>query len=96
MSKFCAKICKIVHFFYFTPTGASALMDKYVTSYYIMLRMCTPFFKNHSLPSNPPNLGGLQICGPKGNDYISSHFSSLPLSSSLSKHTVKGVKNDKT
>ena len=61
-----------MHFFYFTPIGASALMDKYVTSYYIMLR-----------------------CGPKGNDYISSHFSSLPLSSSISKHIVKVVKNDK-
>ena len=32
-----------MHFFYFTPIDASALMDKYVTSYYIMLH-CGPHF----------------------------------------------------
>ena len=45
-------------------------MDKYVTSYHIMLCMWILLFKNHSLASVPPNLGRLQICGPKRNDFF--------------------------
>ena len=36
------------------------VMGKYVTSCHIMLCMWVLLFKNHSLPSIPPNLGRLQ------------------------------------
>ena len=36
------------------------VMGKYVTSCHIMLCMWVLLFKNHSLPSIPPNLGSLQ------------------------------------
>ena len=46
------------------------VMSKCVTSCHIMLCMWALLLKNHSLPSNPPNLGGLQICGSKESGFF--------------------------
>ena len=84
-------------------TRCIKVMGKYVVSCHTILFMWASFKKkiknkNPFLPSNLPNLGGLQICGPRGNGFfyfISSivnkqrkglHFFSFLFFSSLLKH----------
>ena len=84
------------------------IMNKYVTLYYIILCTWVLLFKNHSPPLITPNLSRLQNVNSKemvssfllllwypykGKNYASSHLSSLPLSSCLSKRNVNFSKD---